>query len=326
MTALPATRRPVIVVTDQTFGGTPHADAIAAGNGAELRTHQVLTEADTITAVTGADVVLVQYAPITAAVLDSLNPGACVIRYGIGYDNIDVAAAASRNIRVAVVPDYGVDTVADHAVALVYTAARRVAQYDRLLRASRGAVDPHAAGSFDELASTTVGLVGTGRIGRAVAIRLAPSGVRLIAYDPFADPAQTPGIELLSLDDVLEQADILSLHAPATPETHRLIRAETIARMKPSAVLVNTARGSLVDTDDLAAALIDGRLAGAAVDVLDPEPLPADSPLWDAPNVVMTPHVAFYSNQSLDRLERLAAEEAGRAVRGEPLRCQIATG
>lgn len=326
MSALPATRRPVIVVTDQSFGGTPHADAIAARNGAELRAHQVRAEEDTIAAVRGADVVLVQYAPITAAVLDAVNPGACIIRYGIGYDNIDVAAAESRGIRVAVVPDYGVDTVADHAVALIYTAARRISQYDALLRAARGPVEPHAVGSFDELASTTIGLVGTGRIGRAVAARLAPSGVRLIAYDPFADPAQTPDIDLMSLDEVLAQSDILSLHAPSTPETHRLIRAETIARMKPSAVLVNTARGSLVDTDDLASALIDGRLAGAAVDVLDPEPLPPDSPLWGAPNLVLTPHVAFYSNQSLDRLERLAAEEAERAVRGEPLRCEIATG
>jgi D-3-phosphoglycerate dehydrogenase len=316
----------VIVVTDQSFGGTPHADAIAARNGAQLRAHQAVTEAETIAAVAGADVVLVQYAPITAAVLDALNPGACVIRYGIGYDNIDVAAAAGRGIRVAVVPDYGVDTVADHAVALVYASARRIPQYDALLRASRGAVAPDAVGSFDELASTTIGLVGTGRIGRAVAARLAPSGVRLIAYDPFADPADTPGVKLLPLDEVLARADILSLHAPATPETHRLIRAETIARMKSTAVVVNTARGSLVDTDDLAAALTAGRLAGAALDVLDPEPLPPDSPLWDAPNVVMTPHVAFYSRQSLDRLERLAAEEAERAVRGEALRCEIRTG
>ncbi len=323
MSALPATRRPVIVVTDQSFGGTPHADAIARRNGAELRAHQVQTEADTVAVVAGADVVLVQYAPITPAVLDALNPGACVIRYGIGYDNIDVAAASARGIRVAVVPDYGVDTVADHAVGLVYTAARRIPQYDRLMRASRGKVEPHAVGSFDEMASTTVGLIGTGRIGRAVAARLAPSGVRIIAYDPFADPAQTDGIELLPLDDVLAQADILSLHAPATPETYRLIRAETIALMKATAVIVNTARGTLVDTSALADALSAGRIAGAAIDVLDPEPLPADSPLWDAPNLVLTPHVAFYSNQSLDRLERLAAEEAERAVRGEPLRCEV---
>lgn len=323
---LPATRRPVIVVTDQTFGGTPHADAIAARNGAELRENQVRSEADTAAAVAGADVVLVQYAPITATVLDALTPGACVIRYGIGYDNIDVHAAASRGIRVAFVPDYGVDTVADHAVALIYTAARRIPQYDRLMRESRGLVEAHAVGSFDELASSTVGLIGTGRIGRAVAERLAPSGARLIAYDPFADPSQTPGVELLSLEQVLAQADILSLHAPATPETHRLIRAETIALMKSTVVLVNTARGSLVDTDALAHALSTGRIAGAAIDVVDPEPLPPESPLWDAPNAVLTPHVAFYSNQSLDRLERLAAEEAERAIRGEPLRCEVPTG
>ncbi|MFV0375033.1 C-terminal binding protein [Microbacterium sp.] len=317
----PATT-PVIVVTDQSFGGTPHAAAIAVRNGAALRSHQVRAEAETVAAVRGADVVLVQYAPVTAAVLDAINPGGCVIRYGIGYDNIDVTAAHARGIRVATVPDYGVDTVADHAVALIYAAGRRIVQYDRLLRASRGAVGPDAAGVFDEFAATTVGLVGTGRIGRAIAHRLAASGVRLIAYDPYADPAVTPA-ELLPLDDVLAAVDILSLHAPATAETHHLIRAETLARMKPDAVLVNTARGSLVDTEALADALVDGRLGGAALDVVDPEPLPPDSRLWDAPNLLMTPHVAFYSRQSLERLERLAAEEAERALRSEPLRSEI---
>lgn len=315
-------RKPVIVITDQTFGATPHAESVAARHHAELRAHQVRDEAETIAVAQCADVLLVQYAPITAAVLDALNPGACVVRYGIGYDNIDVTSARARGIRVAVVPDYGVDTVADHAVALIYAASRRIPQYDRLLRETRGPVAPDAAGIFNEFAATTVGLVGTGRIGRAIAQRLAASGVRLIAYDPYADPASAPA-ELLPLNDVLAESDIVSLHAPATPETRHLIREETLALMKPNAVLVNTARGSLVDTDALAGALTRGHLGGAALDVVDPEPLPPDALLWSAPNVVMTPHVAFYSRQSLDRLERLAAEEAERAILGQPLRSEI---
>lgn len=323
MSAPATTRQPVIVVTDQSFGGTPHADAVAARTGSVLRGHQARTEAETIDIVRGADAVLVQYAPITPAVLDVLNPGAVVVRYGIGYDNIDVAAAAERGVRVAVVPDYGVDTVADHAVALVYTAARRIMQYDRLLRASRGYVDPASVGSFDELASSTVGLVGTGRIGRAVAARLAPSGVRLLAYDPYANAEDLDGIELVPLEDLLAAADVISLHAPLTEQTRHLIDDAAIALMKPGAVIVNTARGALVDTDALARGLNTGALGGAAIDVVDPEPLPSDSPLWDAPNLVMTPHVGFYSRQSLDRLERLAAEEAERAVTGLPLRCEV---
>lgn len=246
-----------------------------------------------------------------------------MIRYGIGYDNIEMDAARELGIRVAVVPDYGVDTVADHAVTLLLAAARRVLHYDRLIRENRGGVDPRAGGAINELASTTVGLVGTGRIGTAVAARLRPFGVRIIAHDPYATAAD--GIELVPLDEVLSVSDVISLHAPATPDTHHLIRAETLRLMRPHAILVNTARGALVDSRDLADALSAGTIAGAALDVVDPEPLPKDSPLWDAPNVLMTPHVAFYSTQSLDRLERLAAEEAERALRGEALRCEVVT-
>lgn len=313
--------QPLVVVTDQSFGGTPHAESMADRVGARLQTHQVSDENAAADVVDGADVVLVQYAPISRAVLSRLSPGACVIRYGIGHDNIDVGAAHERGIRVAVVPDYGVDTVADHAVALILAAWRRVPQYDRLLRQSRGVVDPREGGVIAELSSVTVGLVGTGRIGTAVASRLRPFGVQVIAYDPFA--LASDGIRLAPLEEVLSTSDVISLHAPATAQTHHLIGAETLARMQQHAVLVNTARGTLVDTSALAHALTRGQIAGAALDVVDPEPLPADSPLWDAPNVVLTPHVAFYSTQSLDRLERLAAEEAERALRGEPLRCEI---
>lgn len=314
-----------LVVTDQSFGVLPEASAVAERLGIVLESHQARTEQETMAVTAGADAVLVQYAPITRAVLAGLAPGATVVRYGIGYDNIDVVAARELGVRVAAVPDYGVDTVADHATALLLSAMRRVVIFDRALRERRRWVDPGSVGPVPSLGSSTVGLIGTGRIGTAVARRLAGFGTTMVAFDPYADQAVAAeaGVRLVALDELLAISDAVSLHAPLTPETHHIIDAAALARLRPTAVLVNTARGPLVDTVALAEALASGRLAAAALDVVDPEPLPADSPLWDAPNLVLTPHVSFYSIESLVRLEALAAQEAERALRGEPLRCPV---
>lgn len=314
-----------LVVTDQSFGVLPEASAVAERLGIVLESHQARTEQETMAVTAGADAVLVQYAPITRAVLAGLAPGATVVRYGIGYDNIDVVAARELGVRVAAVPDYGVDTVADHATALLLSAMRRVVIFDRALRERRRWVDPGSVGPVPSLGSSTVGLIGTGRIGTAVARRLAGFGTTVVAFDPYADQAVAAeaGVRLVALDELLAISDAVSLHAPLTPETHHIIDAAALARLRPTAVLVNTARGPLVDTVALAEALASGRLAAAALDVVDPEPLPADSPLWDAPNLVLTPHVSFYSIESLVRLEALAAQEAERALRGEPLRCPV---
>jgi D-3-phosphoglycerate dehydrogenase / 2-oxoglutarate reductase len=254
-----------------------------------------------------------------------MAPGATVIRYGIGVDNIDVDAARQLGVRVSNVPDYGVDTVADHATTLILGALRKVGTFDRAVRAQRKWVEPASLGEITEFASSSVGLIGTGRVGCAVAARLAPFGFTVIASDPFADRERTDavGVRLTNLQEVLANCDAVSLHAPLTPETRGIIDASALASMRPTAVLINTARGPLVNSDALAAALVAGHIAGAALDVVDPEPLPADSPLWDAPNLTITPHVSFYSTASMARLERLAAEEAARAIRGQPLRSQV---
>jgi D-3-phosphoglycerate dehydrogenase len=260
---------------------------------------------------------------MTERVLAELAPGAVVIRYGIGYDNVDVAAARELGVRVANVPDYGADTVADHAVALLLALLRRLDVYTGALRT--GWVAPAAAGRIRGFGETTVGLIGTGRIGRAVAARLAPFGFRVIAFDPFVD-AETlvaAGITAVTLEDLLAQADAVSLHAPLTEANHHLIDAARLAEMKPGAVIVNTSRGSLIDEGALADALGAARLGGAGLDVFETEPLPAVSALRTLPNVLLTPHAAFYSDTSLANLQRLAAEEADRALAGEPLRCLI---
>lgn len=313
-----------VVVTDHSFGDVERERSVAERFGRPLTVHACSTVAETRDAVAGADVVLVNFAPMTAEVLRVLAPGAVVIRYGVGYDNIDVAAAGDLGVRVCNVPDYGADTVADHAVACLLALLRRTGEYTAAIR-DRAWLDPADLGPVRDFSRTTVGLVGTGRIGRAVARRLAPFGFRVIAHDPFVDAERLAeeGIEAVDLRTLLTGAHAVSLHAPLTPDNRHLIDATALGHMRDDAVLINTSRGGLVDESALADALLEGRLAGAALDVFDPEPLASDSRLRRASNVILTPHAAFYSESSLDNLQRLAAEEAARALAGRPLRCRV---
>lgn len=316
---------PAIVVTDHAFGGTDHEAALAKRVGRELIVHHCTGETETVEAVRGADLVFVNFAPVTRAVLGALAPGATVIRYGIGYDNVDIEAARDLGVRVANVPDYGVDTVADHTVSCLLSLLRRTGPLSHAVR-ERGWLAASDLGPIRGFAETTVGLVGTGRIGRAVAARLQPFRFDVVAYDPFVDAAQLSdiGIRSVAFDELLSISHAVSLHAPLTPENRHLIGAEALRTMRDDAVLVNTSRGGLVDEVALAAALAEGALAGAALDVFDPEPLDAESPLRAFGDIILTPHAAFYSVSSLDALQRLAAEEGARALAGEPLRCPVA--
>ena len=317
-----------IVVIDHTFPGLPVAEAVAAKTGAELTVHQKAgDEAALAAAVSGADAVLVQYAPMTRNVLSAMSLGSLVVRYGIGVDNIDVDAAAELGVHVAIVPDYGTDVVADHATAMLLALCRRLPWYDGQVRA-RGWYDAADVGPLPSLAASTIGLLGGGHIARAVADRLRPFGCRVIAYVPSPDTEALAahGIDVApSLDQLFAQSDGLSLHAPATPATHHTVDAERLALMQPHAVLVNTARGSLVDEAALVDALDNGVIFAAALDVFGSEPLTADSPLTRHPRILLSPHAAFYSDQSLEKLERLAAEEVHRHLTGQPLRCELTT-
>lgn len=313
-----------VVVTDHAFVDVVHERAAAERAGAAFEVHACSTPEETTAAVRGADVAIVNFAPIGAEQLAAMAPGATVIRYGVGVDNVDVEAAARLGVAVANVPDYGVDTVADHAAALLLSLLRRVPHYTRGIR-EEGWVAPASVGPVRSFTETTIGLLGAGRIARALADRLRPFGFRILASDPYVptELAAEHGIELRPLDAVVAASHALSLHLPATPETHRMVDDALLERAQPGLVIVNTSRGSLVDEHALARALQRGTVAGAGLDVFDPEPLAADSPLRDCPGAVFTPHAAFYSTTSLDNLQRLAAEEAERALAGEPLRCPI---
>lgn len=313
-----------VVVTDQSFGGVERERSVARRHGCGFAEFQLRDEEETAEAVAGARVVFVNFAPITRRVLSTLVPGAVVIRYGIGYDNVDVRAAREFDVAVCNVPDYGADTVADHTVALLLALLRRLATYTERIRVD-GWVLPADIGAIRGFAQTSVGLIGTGRIGRAVATRLAPFGFRVAAFDPYVAPRElvAAGIVALELDELLATSDAVSLHAPLTESSHHLLDADRLAKMKRDAVLVNTSRGPLVDENALADALESGKLAGAALDVFETEPLPSASRIRSAPNVLLTPHTAFYSDTSLANLQRLAAEEADRALSGLPLRCRV---
>ncbi len=313
-----------IVVTDHAFGDLRYEQQMAAELGAELAEFDATTEAEAIEAVRAADIAIVNFAPMTADALAVMNPNAVVVRYGIGFDNVDLDAASALGISVCNVPDYGADTVADHAVTLILMLARKVVQFDRALSEGRW-ISPTELAPVHASTQTTVGLLGTGRIGLAVAKRLRPFGFEVIAYDPFAEPAVVGefGVTLVGLDELFERSNVLSLHAPATETTHLVVNAENLAKMPFGAILVNTSRGALVDESAVLAALNSGQLAGVGLDVFYPEPLAADHGLRAHPHAILTPHAAFYSEQSLQNLQKLAAEEAGRAGRGEPLRCRV---
>ncbi|WP_245839282.1 C-terminal binding protein [Mycobacterium aquaticum] len=313
-----------MVITDHAFAGEQFERDAAAELGAEFDVYNVSTEAAAANAVRGADIALVNFAPMTESVLQQMNPGAVVVRYGIGYDNVDLNAARAQGIRVCNVPDYGADTVADHAVTVILALIRKVHLFSRAIAAGDWP-SATALAPIRSMAETTVGLLGTGRIGMAVANRLLPFGFKILAYDPYANAESTAerGVTLVDLDELFERSNVLSLHAPATPETTGIVSTENLAKMPKGSFLVNTSRGALVDQDAVLEALNSGQLAGAALDVFVPEVLPTDHPLRSHPNALLTPHAAFYSEQSLRDLQRLAAEEALRAGRGEPLRCPV---
>ena len=307
-----------VVVTDYTFPDLAREQAAAQKGGASFEAFQCKTEQEVASAVAGASVVAVQFAPFGAAAARAVAPGATVIRYGVGYDNIDLEAARDAGLKLGYVPDYCADEVADHTAAAALALLRKLPVLDASVRAGKWAAVPTAKplAAFEE---TVIGFFGLGRIGRAVHARLRGFGFRFIAADPKLEEsdARKLGIELVSLSQLLARADVISLHAPATAETTGFFNAVHIAQMKPNAFLVNSARGQLVDEDALAEALKKGVIAGAALDVFVQEPLPDNSPLRSAPGLLLTPHAAWYSDAAIGRLQGLVAEDIARALRGD---------
>jgi D-3-phosphoglycerate dehydrogenase len=252
------------------------------------------------------DVVIIQSVRplLTRAAVGQLLRCCCIVRLGIGYDSVDVKAATREGILVCNAPTYCVDDVADHAVALLLSAVRHLSRQDRWIRAGRW--DRTGARPARRLRGCTLGLVGFGRIARAVAHRVSGFGLTLLAYDPFVDSGSMAalGVEETDLDGLLSRSDFVSIHCPLTDDTHHLFDARAFRLMKDGVFLVNTSRGSIIDEVALAEALRMGKVWGAGLDVFEYEPLPLDSPLREFDNLILTPHVGANSEESRDDLYR----------------------
>ncbi|MBV7485366.1 C-terminal binding protein [Bordetella sp. BOR01] len=313
-----------VVITDYTFPNVDQERAAAQQHGAGLFTFQCKTAEEVADAVEGANVVVVQFAPLTEAAIARMAENAGIIRYGIGYDNIDVPAALRRNFSVGYIPDYCTAEVADHTASLILASLRKLPQLDASVRADdwNAVATARPMMPFGEI---TVGFLGLGRIGSSVLARLKAFGFRFLVADPQLDRAQAESLGVVPVDRaaLFAQSDLISLHAPATAETTHVINAASIATMKKHAVIVNTARGKLIDEDALADALASGSLGGAALDVFEAEPLPQASPLRTAPNLILTPHAAWYSDAAIIRLQELAAEDIARLLSGRGPRCPV---
>lgn len=313
----------IAAVTDSVFPSQDPEHRVLDPLGIELRVGQCRSEDELIAFAKDADAILNCYAKMTARVIGELKRCKVISRYGIGVDNVDLAAATRAGIIVTNVPDYCVDEVSDHGLALLLALARRVVAADQAVKG--GAWDVVAHKGIRRLRGQTLGLLGFGKIARALAAKAQVLGMQVLAVDPFVDAKTMTRLKVRAadLDTLLSESDAVSVHVPLSAETRGIIGERALARMKPTAFLINTSRGGLVDEGALAAALAAGRLAGAALDVVEKEPPPPDHPLRQAPNVILTPHLAFYSQEAVVELQTKVAEETARAFRGEPPRSPV---
>jgi D-3-phosphoglycerate dehydrogenase len=318
-----ADSRRTVVITDCDHPDVEPERAVFAEAGVDVRLEQCATAEDVIAAARDSDAIIVQYAPVGGEVLDALERCRGVVRYGVGVDTIDVEAASDRGVWVVNVPDYGTEEVSDHALALLLCLLRGVLPLARSVRDGAWAED--AARPLHRLSTRTVGVVGCGRIGAAFARKVRGLGLPVKAHDPTGLPGELreAGVEEAELDELLAACDAVSLHLPLEPDTHHLIDARALERMRRGAYLINTSRGGLVDSDAVLSALEAGQLAGAALDVLESEPPEPGDPLVNHDRVIVTPHAAWYSEESSETLKSEVAREAIRIITGERPRSPV---
>lgn len=294
------------LITDYAWPSLDEERRVLEPAGGELVVAETGEEDELVSLAGDVDAILTCWKLVTPAVLDAAAPRCRVVsRYGVGTDNIAVDHAAALGMAVVRVPDYCVEEVADHTMALLLASARHVAQFDRAVRS--GVWDNAGAGFIPRLRGQTLALIGFGQIGKAVAERAAAFGLDVVAWTRSSAE---------SLHDVLAAADYVSLHVPLTDETRGLIGATELAAMKPTAYLVNTSRGAVVDEQALVSALERGAIAGAALDVLTQEPAAPHNPLLRLDNALVTPHAAFYSEASTAEVARKAAQNALDVLQG----------
>ncbi|MBM3262421.1 MAG: C-terminal binding protein [candidate division Zixibacteria bacterium] len=308
-----------VIVTDHGFPSLDPERSVLEAAGITLEEIRPVckNEDDIIRTCPNADVLIVQWAPVNRRVFEALPKVRCIVRYGVGVDNFDLKAAKDLGIVAANVPDYCVEEVSNHALSMILSLCRRIPHDHSQMAAGGWGVGPFRP--MPALSDLTLGVVSFGRIARRVMEKAAVFGFDRIACDPFLPDAvfEGTGVRRVDLETLLCTADVISLHCPLVRETRHLINRDTLAQMKPGAILVNTSRGPVVCEADLIDALGSGHLSGAGLDVFEKEPLPTDSPLHTLSNVILTSHAASVSERSVLMLQTKAAEIARDFLQGK---------
>lgn len=310
-----------VAITDHSFANLEIEELQLQAQGHEIVAWKEKRPAAELPAlVADADAVITQFAPLTAEVIASMRQARIIVRYGIGVDNVDLEAAREKGIPVCNVPDYCIEEVADHTLALLLALTRQVVINCENVRQGGWGL----AGGLNQmrtLRDLTVGVVGFGRIGREVARRLQAFKCRILVHDPlvYSVEVEQRGCVPTSLDQLLADSDAITLHCPSTARTRGLLNRDSLARAKTGVLVVNVARGDLINSAALLEALGSGKVAAAALDVFDPEPIPPDHPILRLSNVIVSPHVASASVPAVRKLRETAARLVIKALRGDPL-------
>ena len=307
----------LIAVTDSPFPSLDLAKAALKRVDAEVVQAKSNSAEDILAVARDADGILVTYAKLPGDLLRQLKKCKVIGRFGLGVDNIDVPAAKELGITVTYVPDYCLREVSDHAMALLLSLTRKIPLSNKLVQAGRWEMP--AVVPINRLEGQVLGLIGLGGIPRSMVPKAQAFGYKVIANDPYLpkDVFASLKVESVSLDELYARSDAISVHAPLMPATRGLVNAAAFAKMKKGVLIVNTARGPLIDEAALLAALDSGKVAGAALDVVTTEPLPKDSPLIGRDNLILTPHTGFYSIQALEELQTKCATDVARVLSGE---------
>ncbi|OHB55538.1 MAG: hypothetical protein A2Y12_03780 [Planctomycetes bacterium GWF2_42_9] len=300
-----------VVVTDYGFDDISIEKGILESAGLVVMDQKKYDGEDKlISLVSDADYVIAQFAPVNANVINAMQKCRIIVRYGIGYDNVDCKAAAAKGIPVCNIPDFCTDEVADHTLAMILATIRKTVPCWDVIRRDKQWKLPVPLNQLQVLRELTVGLVAYGKIAREVALRLKPFKCKIMVFDPVvnAKVIKEDGFIPASLEEIYVNADIISLHCPANEKTRGMINSASIAKMKKGVIFINISRGDLVDGNDLAAALKSGHIAAAAMDVTNPEPINMDSPLLMMDNVIISAHIAAASVRSVKYLRSMAAK------------------
>jgi D-3-phosphoglycerate dehydrogenase len=308
-----------VAVADSVFPNLDPAREVLSSIGAELELASDSSPESVMKVASDADAVLVTYAKINGDMIRQMKKCRIISRFGIGVDNVDLDAATAAGIVVTKVPDYCIDEVSDHTMALLLSAVRKIPMATEQVHSGTWKMPNFVP--IKRLRGSVIGLVGFGRIPQLVVPKAQAFGLRVVAYDPFVpkDVFAKLGVEQVDFKQLLEVSDIVSIHSPLVPETKGLFNADAFTRMKKTAYLINTARGPIIDEAALAAALDSGQIAGAALDVMTQEP-PVSSPLIGNRKAIITPHTSFYSDESLVELQTKASQEVVSVLSGKAAR------